>query len=327
MLSLRSFFCNFFSFFILLFHLGCFTFSSHHHHHHYRRRRRDCSSSLFKKKLAPQKTTLFSFLRNLFSSSSSSRPISQPVAPSIPSPSSSTRSLRLNPPVIVRLAPAEEIINHANVFPGADIFPCSVCGEIFQTSTLLEQHQSTKHAVSELVDGENIVRIIFKMGWPDKTKSPTIHRILKIHNSPKIVARFEEYRECVKSRAAAKIKTLRDERCIADGNELLRFYCTTFICGPGFQHLQPAILQRLRDYQERILAQDGRNLHAANELEGTRRHPGGPGGGIQLHARKTGPSRLSGHCRPGRLRPWSSRQGGSGFRFFGGSSGQWRVRG
>ncbi|KAL0333800.1 UNVERIFIED_CONTAM: hypothetical protein Sangu_1536200 [Sesamum angustifolium] len=226
MFPLRSFFCNFF---ILLFHLGCFTFSPHHHHH-YRRRRRDSSSpSLFKKKLAPQKTTLFSFLRNLFSSSSSSRPISQPVVPSIPSPSSSTRSLRLNPPVIVPLAPIEET-NHANVFRVTDIFPCSVCGEIFQSSTLLEQHQSTKHAVSELVDGENIVRIIFKMGWPDKTKSPTIHRILKIHNSPKTVARFEEYRECVKSRAAAKIKTLRDERCIADGNELLRFYCTTFIC-------------------------------------------------------------------------------------------------
>lgn len=68
------------------------------------------------------------------------------------------------------------------------------------------------------------------MGWPDRAKSPNIHRILKIHNSSKIVSRFEEFRECVKSRAAAKTKTLRDERCIADGNELLRFHCTTFIC-------------------------------------------------------------------------------------------------
>ncbi|KAL0374461.1 UNVERIFIED_CONTAM: hypothetical protein Sradi_3361800 [Sesamum radiatum] len=69
------------------------------------------------------------------------------------------------------------------------------------------------------------------MGWPDKAKSPIIHRILKIHNSPKSIIVFEEYRELVKSRAAAaKTKTPRNERCIADGNELLRFYCTTFIC-------------------------------------------------------------------------------------------------
>lgn len=69
------------------------------------------------------------------------------------------------------------------------------------------------------------------MGWPEKAKSPIIHRILKIHNSPKSISVFEEYRELVKSRAAAaKIKTPRNERCIADGNELLRFYCTTFIC-------------------------------------------------------------------------------------------------
>ncbi|KAI3447101.1 hypothetical protein Pfo_003766 [Paulownia fortunei] len=222
MFSIRSFFCNFFSFFILLFHLGCFTFSSHHHQRH------RGSSSRFKKKLTPPKTTLFSFLKGVFSSS---KHIPQPV-PSIPSPSSSTRSLRLNPPIIVPLAPTEDtnrIQHHAAVLR-TDICPCSVCGEIFQSSTLLEQHQSTKHAVSELIDGENIVRIIFKMGWPDKAKSPSIHRILKIHNSPKIVSRFEEYRECVKSSAAAKLKTVRDERCVADGNELLRFYCTTFIC-------------------------------------------------------------------------------------------------
>ncbi|KAL0338978.1 UNVERIFIED_CONTAM: hypothetical protein Sangu_1419900 [Sesamum angustifolium] len=69
------------------------------------------------------------------------------------------------------------------------------------------------------------------MGWPDKAKNTIIHRILKIHNSPKSISVFEEYRELVKSRAAAaKIKTPRNERCIADGNELLRFYCTTFIC-------------------------------------------------------------------------------------------------
>ncbi|PIN22199.1 hypothetical protein CDL12_05088 [Handroanthus impetiginosus] len=70
------------------------------------------------------------------------------------------------------------------------------------------------------------------MSWPDKVRRPTIHRILKIHNSPRTISRFEEYRDWVKSRAESKAfkNTLKDERCIADGNELLRFYCTTFIC-------------------------------------------------------------------------------------------------
>ncbi|KAK6151916.1 hypothetical protein DH2020_014551 [Rehmannia glutinosa] len=186
-----------------------------------------------KKFIPPSKTTLFSFLKRIFSPSSSSNHIIPQSVPSIPSPSSSTRSLRLNPPIITPIPHTEDTNNaknHAYILR-ANIHPCSVCGEIFQTSTLLEQHQSTKHVVSDLMDGENIVRIIFKMGWPEKAKSPTIHRILKIHNSAKIVSKFEEYRELVKSRAATpKIKTLRDERCIADGNELLRFYCTTFTC-------------------------------------------------------------------------------------------------
>ncbi|KAI3443665.1 hypothetical protein Pfo_000330 [Paulownia fortunei] len=224
MVTIRPFFSNFLSFFILLFHLGCFMFSSHHHHHRN-------SSFRFKKKLAAQKTTVLSFVKRLFSSSSASKLTPQP-APSIPSPPSSTRSLRLNPPMLIHPTPSKDANSQPNHPPllRSDIHPCSVCGEIFQSPSLLEQHQSAQHAVSELVDGENIVRIIFKTGWPDRAKNPIIHRILKIHNSPKIVGRFEEHRECVKSRAAAKIKTLRDERCIADGNELLRFYCTTFIC-------------------------------------------------------------------------------------------------
>jgi hypothetical protein len=118
-----------------------------------------------------------------------------------------------------------------------DIFPCTACGEVFQKSQLLEQHQAIKHAVTQLLDGDsgkNIVDIIFKTGWSCKEKSPEIRRILKIHNSPKILSRFEEYREFVKTKAArnSPIKR-RDERCIADGNELLRFFCSTFMCDLG----------------------------------------------------------------------------------------------
>ncbi|KAJ6691898.1 C2H2-LIKE ZINC FINGER PROTEIN [Salix purpurea] len=72
-------------------------------------------------------------------------------------------------------------------------FHAQLCGEIFQKPQLLEQHQATKHAVTQLLDGDtgkNIVHIIFKTG------------------------------EFVKAKAARNSKR-RDERCIADGNELL----------------------------------------------------------------------------------------------------------
>ncbi|KAK6927073.1 hypothetical protein RJ641_008792 [Dillenia turbinata] len=117
-----------------------------------------------------------------------------------------------------------------------DIFPCTACGEIFPKSQLLEQHQSIKHAVSELIDGDsgnNIVRIIFNTGWTNTGKTPRIHRILKIHNSPRILSRFEENREIVKSKASGNSVMKRDERCVVDGNELLRFHCSTFSCNLG----------------------------------------------------------------------------------------------
>ncbi|GAB2274454.1 hypothetical protein Dimus_009224 [Dionaea muscipula] len=103
----------------------------------------------------------------------------------------------------------------------------------------MEQHQFTRHAVSDLHDGDsgkNIVRIIFKSGWIDPERAPRVHRILKIHHSPRTLSRFEEYRESVKSKAdegGNGAVQVRDERCVADGNELLRFYCTTFACSLG----------------------------------------------------------------------------------------------
>ncbi|KAG2308573.1 hypothetical protein Bca52824_028321 [Brassica carinata] len=126
-----------------------------------------------------------------------------------------------------------------------EIFPCTTCGEIFPKTNLLEHHITVKHAVTELTDGEsstNIVKIIFKSGWPDhqgNNRAPEIHRILKIHNSPKILTRFEEYREFVKAKAARSssggggVRRWDDGRCVADGNELLRFYCSTFMCDLG----------------------------------------------------------------------------------------------
>ncbi|MCL7029146.1 hypothetical protein MKW94_016904 [Papaver nudicaule] len=131
------------------------------------------------------------------------------------------------------------LIDHRSFPLRNDIFPCPTCGEIFQKPQLVEHHQSIKHAVTELHDDDsskNIVTIIFKTGWNNPMKNPpTIDRILKIHNSPKILSRFEEYKELVKSKESRRSSgnRRRDERCIADGNELLRFHCSTFICNLG----------------------------------------------------------------------------------------------
>ncbi|KAI3788037.1 hypothetical protein L2E82_00646 [Cichorium intybus] len=153
----------------------------------------------------------------------------------IPSPASSTRSLSIIPPDIQSTTRPGSLTESDYLPIRNEIHPCLNCGEIFKKPGLLEQHQSIKHAVCELLDddpGKNIVQIIFTTGWPGK--GPVISRIMKIHNSPKILAQFEEYRESVKSKAAQPGGSrLRDERCIADGNELLRFYCATFLCDLG----------------------------------------------------------------------------------------------
>ncbi|KAF7829862.1 PolyADP-ribose polymerase [Senna tora] len=112
------------------------------------------------------------------------------------------------------------------------ICSCPDCGEIFTKAESLELHQAVKHAVSELGaedTSKNIVEIIFHSSWLKK-QSPVckIERILKVHNTQKTISRFEEYRECIKAKA-----TKKHPRCIADGNELLRFHCTTLVCSLG----------------------------------------------------------------------------------------------
>ncbi|RRT56132.1 hypothetical protein B296_00014917 [Ensete ventricosum] len=49
----------------------------------------------------------------------------------------------------------------------------------------------------------------------------TIEMLFRIHNPARSVARFEEYRAAVRSRAARS----DDARCAADGNEMMRFQC------------------------------------------------------------------------------------------------------
>ncbi|GMI64844.1 hypothetical protein HRI_000153700 [Hibiscus trionum] len=115
------------------------------------------------------------------------------------------------------------------------ICTCPECGEIFMKTEHLELHQAVRHAVSELGPedtSKNIVEIIFQSSWLKKqTPICKIDRILKVHNTPRTISKFEEYRDSIKSKATKLPK--KHPRCIADGNELLRFHCTTFACSLG----------------------------------------------------------------------------------------------
>ncbi|KAL0549916.1 hypothetical protein IC582_014411 [Cucumis melo] len=109
---------------------------------------------------------------------------------------------------------------------------CHKCGEQFNKWDAAEAHHLSKHAVTELVEGDSsrkIVEIICRTSWlKSENQSGRIERVLKVHNMQRTLARFEEYRETVKIKASKLPK--KHPRCLADGNELLRFYGTTVAC-------------------------------------------------------------------------------------------------
>jgi hypothetical protein len=120
-----------------------------------------------------------------------------------------------------------------------DVFPCKVCGEVLGPPQQLELHQAMRHSLSELshLDSSmNIVRMIFLAGWKPAASgaggdNPVVRRVLRIHHNPRALARFEEYRDLVRARAARRCcATAEEERCVADGNERLRFHCSTMLC-------------------------------------------------------------------------------------------------
>ncbi|KAM6544397.1 hypothetical protein CsatB_008844 [Cannabis sativa] len=121
------------------------------------------------------------------------------------------------------------------IIPRSTISACSQCGEVFPKIESLELHQAVRHAVSELGpedSGRNIVEIIFKSSWLKKDNPIfQIERILKVHNTQRTIQRFEDCRDAVKTRALNS--TRKNPRCAADGNELLRFHCTTLTCSLG----------------------------------------------------------------------------------------------
>ncbi|KZV53249.1 hypothetical protein F511_21506 [Dorcoceras hygrometricum] len=114
---------------------------------------------------------------------------------------------------------------------------CHKCGEKFVKWEAVEEHHLSNHAVTELVEGDSsrkIVEIICRgsCNKPDNF-SIVIERILKVHNMQKIIAQFEEYRELVKIKANKLPK--KHPRCMADGNELLRFHGSTLECSLGMK--------------------------------------------------------------------------------------------
>ncbi|XP_022942714.1 uncharacterized protein LOC111447669 isoform X2 [Cucurbita moschata] len=112
---------------------------------------------------------------------------------------------------------------------------CHKCGEQFNKWDAAEAHHLSKHAVTELVEGDSsrkIVEIICRTSWlKSENQSGRIERVLKVHNMQRTLARFEEHRETVKIKASKLPK--KHPRCLADGNELLRFYGTTVACSLG----------------------------------------------------------------------------------------------
>lgn len=167
---------------------------------------------------------------------------SSPCAPSSPflysqSPMS-PRSLSVTPPV--PCSPARRLSR--SFAARGDLFPCKSCGEVLSKPQQLELHRATKHGslseLSSLDSSTNIIRMIFLAGWKQSPPSPpavAVRRVLRIHHNPRALARFEEYRDLVRARAArrrssAVLGAEEEERCIADGNERLRFHCATALC-------------------------------------------------------------------------------------------------
>ncbi|XP_072966371.1 uncharacterized protein [Typha angustifolia] len=112
---------------------------------------------------------------------------------------------------------------------------CHRCREQFGRWEALEAHHLSNHAVTELLEGDSSRKIIEMICKASLLKSDystaRIEKVLKVHNMQRTLARFEEYRDTVKIKASKLPK--KHPRCLADGNELLRFYGTTIYCSLG----------------------------------------------------------------------------------------------
>ncbi|KAG1362193.1 hypothetical protein COCNU_10G004120 [Cocos nucifera] len=89
-------------------------------------------------------------------------------------------------------------------------------------------HSHQFPTLAELPAGHSsrrVVEIIFSSSWSSRGAAfpGEIEMLFRVHNPPRTVARFEEYRTAVRARCAASHSD--DARCAADGNEMMRFHC------------------------------------------------------------------------------------------------------
>ncbi|KAK9668318.1 hypothetical protein RND81_13G051100 [Saponaria officinalis] len=69
----------------------------------------------------------------------------------------------------------------------------------------------------------NVVEIIFHTRWGPTGFSGRVEMVFKVHNPARTSACFEEYRDSVRVRAGPGSGS--GARCVADGNEMMRFQC------------------------------------------------------------------------------------------------------
>ncbi|XP_027933223.1 uncharacterized protein LOC114188783 [Vigna unguiculata] len=119
----------------------------------------------------------------------------------------------------------------------SDVFSsltCDKCGEKLKNPVAVEAHNVSNHSVIELEEDSSrqiIETICGTSSVYSESMLGEIDCILKVVNIPKTFACFEEYREKVKEKAEKQKK--KHPRCVADGNELLRFHGTTIACSLG----------------------------------------------------------------------------------------------
>lgn len=108
------------------------------------------------------------------------------------------------------------------------------------TRTRSSSAESFFPSLTELPAGHpsrNVVEIIFHTSWGEKSFSGQVEMVFKVLNPTRTVTRFEEYRETVKSCLSytdAVDGAVEDHaRCVADGNEVMRFYCLGATPGGG----------------------------------------------------------------------------------------------
>lgn len=127
-------------------------------------------------------------------------------------------------------------------FPRPAKPPESALSPTTRPRTRVRSHGQLLPALTELPEGHpsrNVVEIIFHTSWSPKAFNGLIEVIFKVQNGSKTVARFEEYRELVKARAGSGSPTgeaaceEENARCVADGNEVMRFHCLGPTAGGG----------------------------------------------------------------------------------------------